>query len=290
MIAYVIYPVVMGIALGIHLFLVHIGVSLELATYAPVILSGGSITVLEKVRPYRSSWKGSWKDFWQELKFIALVQLLLPKLFTWGTLFFVAVWFPAISTIATFWPHHMPVAIQAVWMLLSADLLRYGLHRAAHEWSLPLWRFHAVHHSAKKLHWFNVGRFHPLEKLAQNLFDVLPFLLMGVSSEVLALYFVFYSVNGFFQHCNIEMKLGWLNYVISGPELHRWHHSKAIHESNHNYGNNLIIWDLAFISYHLPKEDEVKSLGLINPDYPQGFQEQCTAPFVGDLDKTSKDS
>ena len=48
---------------------------------------------------------------------------------------------------------------------------------------------------------------------------------MGVSGDVLAGYFTFYAVNGFYQHSNCLVWLGRLNYVISGPELHRWHHS-----------------------------------------------------------------
>ena len=127
-------------------------------------------------------------------------------------------------------------------MLLSADFLRYWLHRAYHEVAF-MWPFHAVHHSPHKLYWMNVNRFHPLDKASQYIFDAMPFVLLGVSEEVLALYFVFYAVNGFFQHCNIDVRLGVLNYVVSGPELHRWRHSIHPEESNQNYGNNLIVWD-----------------------------------------------
>jgi len=114
---------------------------------------------------------------------------------------------------------------------------------------------------------------------------VLPFIFLGVTKEVLTLYFVIYAVNGFFQHSNVDAKLGWFNYLISGPELHRWHHSKAIQESNNNYGNNLIVWDILFGTYFLPKDREVADLGLLNRDYPMGFLEQIKAPFVPGIDK-----
>ncbi|MEM7537661.1 MAG: GH3 auxin-responsive promoter family protein, partial [Chloroflexota bacterium] len=148
-----------------------------------------------------------------------------------------------------------------------------------------LWRLHAVHHSPEKLYWLNVGRFHPLEKAIQFLFDALPFILVGVSEEVLSLYFVFYAINGFFQHCNIELRFGFLNYIISSPELHRWHHSRLIHESNSNYGNNIIIWDLLFGTRYFPKDAHVKELGLINNRYPDTFQAQLKTPFTPGLDK-----
>ena len=41
---------------------------------------------------------------------------------------------------------------------------------------------------------------------------------------------------------------------MSSPELHRWHHMKDTLLANHNYGSNLIIWDLVFGTWFLPKE------------------------------------
>ena len=169
-------------------------------------------------------------------------------------------------------------------MMVIADGLRYWLHRLAHEWE-PLWRFHAVHHSPHKLYWFNVGRFHPIDKGLQIYLDTIPFVLVGVGGAVLGLYIVCYAINGFFQHCNIDLRLGPLNYLISGPELHRWHHSMVKHESNRNYGNNLIIWDLLFGSWYLPIEREVQDLGLVNRAYPTAFLEQLRVPYISGADK-----
>jgi sterol desaturase/sphingolipid hydroxylase (fatty acid hydroxylase superfamily) len=112
--------------------------------------------------------------------------------------------------------------LQAAMMLLAADFGRYWLHRAFHRYQF-MWSYHAVHHSPHRLYWLNVGRFHPFEKAAQLALDTMPFAVMGVGREVLASYFVFYAVNGFFQHSNCDVRLGPLNDVISGPELHRWH-------------------------------------------------------------------
>ncbi len=131
----------------------------------------------------------------------------------------------------------------------------------------------------------NVGRFHPLEKSVQYVFDTLPFVFLGVSADVLSVYFVFYAVNGFFQHSNCEVRLGLLNFIVSGPELHRWHHSRLLQESNNNYGNNLIVWDLLFGTRFLPKGRLVGDLGLLNRDYPLNFVSQLAAPFVKGLDK-----
>ena len=168
-------------------------------------------------------------------------------------------------------------------MLLVAELFRYVLHVTAH--NTALWRLHAVHHSPHKLYWLNVGRFHPVEKAMQYLLDALPFIAVGVGEGVLAGYLIFYAVNGFFQHSNVDARYGVLNYVVSGAELHRWHHSKLIHESNRNYGNNLIVWDLMFGSWFLPTNRHVGDLGLFNRDYPLDFGRQMLTPLTKGLDK-----
>ena len=127
-------------------------------------------------------------------------------------------------------------------MVLAVDLLRYWLHRFAHE-NDTLWRLHSVHHSVEQLYWLNTARFHPIEKTLQMSLDSLPFLLLGVHEQVLALYYIAYAANGFFQHCNVHVRYGPLNYIVGSAETHRWHHSRVPRESNANYGNTVIVWD-----------------------------------------------
>jgi len=62
-----------------------------------------------------------------------------------------------------------------------------------------------------------------------------------------------------------------------------------INESNNNFGNNLIIWDLLFGTWHLPKEIKVEQLGLINRNYPLGLIEQLKSPFIKGLDQEEND-
>ena len=260
--------------------------SLQPATFLAVIFGLICITILELKLPYRKEWKADINDIASDASFMVLVQIILPKFLS----FFVAITLLETLrahnlTFDAYWPFEWPIVAQALLMLLISDFLRYWLHRAAHEWIPALWQLHAVHHSPKKLYWMNVGRFHPIEKAIQYLFDTLPFIILGVPEEVLALYFVFYAINGFFQHCNIDLRLGWLNYIVSGPELHRWHHSREVKESNCNYGNNLMVWDIIFKSYFLPKDRMVNELGLLNREYPLDFLSQMKTPFVKGIDK-----
>jgi len=280
------YPAVMALAFAVH-FALHrtSGTNVVVSAYVAATLGAAAVTLLEFVIPYERSWQPKWNDVKNDLAFMVAVQMLLPVALSMGVAVTLLRWAKEFQLSAVaLWPAHWPVAAQVVLMLLSAELLRYWLHVASHNTEL-LWRLHAVHHSPKKLYWLNVGRFHPIEKALQYLFDALPFVVLGVAEEILALYFVFYAVNGFFQHSNVDARYGILNYVVSGAELHRWHHSKLVEESNRNYGNNLIVWDLVFGSWFLPVGKKVGELGLVNPAYPEDFLSQMATPLTPGLDK-----
>lgn len=94
------------------------------------------------------------------------------------------------------------------------------------------------------------------------------------------MYATFNSIHGLFQHSNVNVRLGPLNYIFSMSELHRWHHSKVIAESDTNFGNNLIVWDLVFGTWFLPKGRSVGPIGLLADDYPKHFSAQMVAPFA----------
>jgi len=279
LISWLVYPAVMLLCLVLHAGMLQSGIPLQASTLTPVFLGGILVTALERVLPHDLNWQGKWQDIRQDFVFMLLIQVVLPRLLGLLVVLAVVGTVSGIIPPSSLWPHHWPVPLQVVLMMLAADFMRYWLHRLAHE-NAFLWRFHAVHHSPQKLYWLNVGRFHPVDKALQFLLDALPFMLLGVGESVIALYFVFYAMNGFFQHSNIQMKFGFLNYIISSAELHRWHHSRLTAESNTNYGNNLIIWDLLFGTRFLPDDREIHDLGLKNHDYPMTFREQMLTPLT----------
>lgn len=281
----VVYPITLMVGVGLFFYLKALSFDILIATYAPVAFGAASITFFELFIPHQKKWIPGKSDVWNDTLFLVTVQMILPKVLT----FLVAIGLLRLMghyglQAESLWPHHWNIGLQTILMVLIADFFRYWLHKFSHE-NATLWKLHAVHHSPKKLYWLNVGRFHPIEKALQFLFDAMPFILVGISEEVLALYFIFYGINGFFQHCNIELRMGVLNYVISGPQLHRWHHSRKIQESNTNYGNNIIIWDLVFGTYFFPKDRLVNELGLVNTSYPLDYSSQLATPFSGRIDK-----
>jgi len=279
------YPTTIFLGYFSFYFFQNVGIHVTISAYLAISLAALLITVHELILPYRGTWKPKFGEIKSDILFLILVQVGLPFLLAASIVVYAA---ENLKTggwaLENIWPHEWPLAFQVVLMLILAEFPRYWLHRSFHKFS-AMWQFHAVHHSPHKLYWLNVGRFHPVDKAAQFLFDALPFALVGLAPEVLAAYLVFYAINGFYQHSNCLLHLGWLNYLISGPELHRWHHSIKASESDHNFGNNLIIFDLIFGTRYLPNDRQVGALGLINRDYPRGFLPQMKTPFDYGLDK-----
>ncbi len=279
--AWVWYPLVSLSVLVLHAYMMQQGIAILYSTYLSVFIAAFSIITLEFYFPFRRKWLPGKDDVINDGIFMATVQVVLPQF-----LAFLIALVLVSGPSANIWPRDLPVLVQVIFMVLIADFLRYWLHVASHNTTL-LWQLHAVHHSPQKLYWLNVGRFHPVEKTMQFLFDSLPFIILGVGEEVLAMYFVFYAANGYFQHSNVYLKMGFLNYIISSAELHRWHHSIKAHEANRNYGNNIIIWDLLFGTYFFPKDRSVGDLGLKNRNYPATFLEQMKTPFIMRLESTN---
>jgi len=272
------YPVVsIGACVAFYL-LDRSGTPTAIAAYGPILLAAILITVGEQRWPYRAAWAPDRGTVTTDMVFMAVVQMVVPAFAAIAFALCASAFAGSVWEVRHLWPHHLPGILQVVLMLIVADFLRYWQHRAMHH-SPTLWRLHAIHHSPDRLYWLNVGRFHPLEEVLQSLVETLPFVILGVDSRVLAGYYVFYAINGFFQHSNCDVRLGWLNQLIAGPELHRWHHATEIREANHNFGNKLIIWDTLFGTRFLPADREVGELGNGETAYPTTFVAQVTAPF-----------
>ncbi|MGH9223824.1 MAG: sterol desaturase family protein [Acidimicrobiales bacterium] len=272
------YPVVSVGACVAFFLLERNGAPTMVAAYGPILLAAILITVAERRVPYRAAWTPDRGAVTTDMAFMAVVQMIIPAFAAIAFALCASAFASSVWEVRPLWPHRLPGVVQVALVLIVADFLRYWQHRAMHR-NATLWRLHAVHHSPDRLYWLNVGRFHPLEEVLQSLVETLPFVILGVDARILAGYYVFYAVNGFFQHSNCDVRLGPLNQLIAGPELHRWHHAAEIRDANHNYGNKLIIWDTLFGTRYLPSDREVGELGNGKPAYPTTFVGQVAAPF-----------
>ncbi len=98
--------------------------------------------------------------------------------------------------------------------------------------------------------------------------------------RVLALVLVFQGAHAFFQHSNVDVRLGPLNWLLSMAEVHRWHHSRRVEEANANYGQTVLVWDWVFGTRKVPGGEPPADTGLTDmPWFPQRFLGQLASPF-----------
>jgi sterol desaturase/sphingolipid hydroxylase (fatty acid hydroxylase superfamily) len=143
-------------------------------------------------------------------------------------------------------------------MLLVNDLGAYWGHRALHASPL-LWRFHAIHHSAEQLDWLVNTRAHPFDMVFTRLSGLAPVYLLGLAyttgphiDPAVAIVTIFGTVWTFFIHANIRVRLGPLEWLISSPAFHHWHHTNDEHRDR-NFAFVFPVIDRMFGTAWLPK-------------------------------------
>lgn len=179
------------------------------------------------------------------------------------------------------WPSDWHPIAQVLLLLCIYDFFRYWYHRWMHENEF-MWRWHSIHHSSERLYWFNGVRSHPIEGLISNLLWALPLAFVKAPVEIAFVTALLGKVIGRFQHTNMDLILGPFDYIFSTPKNHRYHHSKKVEEGNSNYGGDVIIWDLLFGTFYLPKGKQPSDeIGLADmPNYPQTWIGLMLAPFT----------
>ncbi len=152
------------------------------------------------------------------------------------------------------------------------------MHRLQHK-NKFLWRIHEAHHSAKKVDWLSGSRSHAFEILINQTVEFMPIVLLGSPVAVIAYKGVISAVWGMYIHSNINIRTGWLQYIINGPEMHRWHHSDKVEEAyNKNFSTKIAIWDWIFGTAYFP-DRKAKYYGLSDLNFPKNFIRQFFFAF-----------
>ncbi len=243
----------------------------------PVILI---IVIFEQIMPYHKSWNVDQNDFKTDLlqTFITLPvasqlsQFILPFI-----LYFPITWITYLGPEGIL-ERNFSLGLSFVIGLLICEFCYYWMHRCSHTFP-ALWNLHLVHHSAKRVYWANSGRFHFFDAILSSAAYLLPLIVLNASEQLTIMLLIFSGVTGFLEHVNIKFKAGYLNYIFNSAELHRWHHSEMEKESNHNFGKALIIWDLVFGTFLLPKDRKIIHVGVQDHKDPIGFINQFLLPF-----------
>jgi len=257
------------------------GVDPALAIALPIGFAYLFLAVAERLLPWHESWLHSKGDLRTDIG-LYFTNTLVSVL---GTPLVVAA-FAYLGALLSgqigigYWPVDWPILAQVALALVIAEFIEYWFHRLMHE--VPfLWRFHATHHSSPRLYWLNAVRFHPIDLFSVGVLKLAPLAVLGAGAEVFALVNLYSAIHGIFQHGNVPTRLGPLNWIFSMAELHRWHHSKTVEEANHNYGGNLIFWDIVFGTRFLPADREPsEEIGIAElPDFPMGYWANLASPF-----------
>ena len=252
------------------------GVALASITALTIVI----VAICERIHPAHAAWNQAQGDVITDLWHGLISNVTLPEVLKIGLMAtLLSVGFEQGHGLGI-WPSDYNLGLQLVLALICGQFGEYWAHRLLH--TLPfLWRFHAVHHSPKRLYFLNAARFHPVDTALLFLTGLTPLYILGVPQDLMLLMMVWVSVHGLFQHCNIHLRLGPLNYIFSMAELHRWHHSLDLEEANKNFGNNILFWDIVFGTVYWPKDrDASATIGNNIEDYPTGYLAQLKAPFV----------
>jgi sterol desaturase/sphingolipid hydroxylase (fatty acid hydroxylase superfamily) len=273
-------PATLGLAIAAVLLGTARGVPAT-ALVAPLFLASiVVVALLERVIPYRPEWNLTRGDLLADAAYLPTTSLVvaLMRAGVAAATVGAAAWLSAAAG-GSLWPQHWPLLAQLPLSWVVVELFAYWPHRWLHEVTW-LWRLHATHHSAERLYWLNATRAHPLEHVFRSGIGLLPLALAGASEDLLALQTLSEGVVGLYQHANIALRLGPLNYVFSAAPVHRWHHSRSRAEADRNYGDTFVFWDLVFGTYYHPRERQVGALGIDGLGaFPSRFVAQLAAPW-----------
>jgi sterol desaturase/sphingolipid hydroxylase (fatty acid hydroxylase superfamily) len=149
--------------------------------------------------------------------------------------------------------------VRAAVGFVAGEFGYYWGHRISHyvPW---LWRFHSIHHSAEGMDFLVHTRAHPLDMIYGRLCGLIPIYVLGLGNPetmegtlVPVLAILFGKLWGFFIHANVRWRFGALEWLISTPAFHHWHHTRT-GPINRNFSSNLPLLDWMFGSLYLPKE------------------------------------
>jgi sterol desaturase/sphingolipid hydroxylase (fatty acid hydroxylase superfamily) len=170
----------------------------------------------------------------------------------------------------------LPLAAQAILVLVALDIIQYWLHRLFH--GRTLWPFHAVHHSAEEVDWSTGYRFHPVNFAVYSAGAAALVKLLGFSPLAFVVIGPFNLVMSGLVHANVDWTFGPFRYVLASPVFHRWHHVRDPKVRDKNFAPTFPVLDLIFGTFYMPK-------GALPADYgvdgaPAHFLGQMIYPFM----------
>ena len=206
---------------------------MTLALLSPIIVVSSALLLilLERRYPYEPRQRLFRVGFFTDLLGYGLLQSYLLGLLISG--------FVAFLDRQTGWSRlgllsAWPVAAQLGFFFVTHDFYIYWFHRLQHA-SSWLWRIHEAHHSVDDVDWLSGTRSHVLEICINQTIEYAPIVLLGAAPQAAILKATLDAVWGMYIHSNLDVRSGSLQYVLNGPEMHRWHHARDLLAPGKNY-------------------------------------------------------
>jgi len=145
--------------------------------------------------------------------------------------------------------HGLHLVVPGLWsgvlLFLLQDFLYYWFHRASHRirW---MWASHVTHHSSERLNLSTAFRQSLTYPISGMWLFWLPIAWVGFTPDQVILVVGLNLAYQFFVHTQAVPKLGWLEYVINTPSIHRVHHARNPQYIDRNFAGVLNIWDRLF--------------------------------------------
>jgi sterol desaturase/sphingolipid hydroxylase (fatty acid hydroxylase superfamily) len=243
-----------------------------------VLLTGLLFIPFERLFP-RLAEQQVFRDEWREDLFYYFVSSMMVQALTFLT-FAPAKSILAIGHFATVraWVGGLPFVVQFVAIMFLTDVVQYWVHRVFHR--VPwLWKFHAVHHSARSMDWMAGARMHFVEIFVLRSMTVIPMFVLGFSDNAMHAYIFLVYLYSTFVHANLGWRFGWLEKFFVTPRFHHWHHGIEKEAIDVNFAVHFPILDRIFGTYFLPKDRWPEGYGIAGHPVPKGYLAQFKYPF-----------
>ena len=163
--------------------------------------------------------------------------------------------------------------------MLVLDFSFYVAHVVMHK-IVPLWRVHRVHHSDPAVDVTTTIRQHPAEGVIRYAFMAAFAIALGAPPAAFAVYRLWSALSGLLEHANVRLPVrvdSLLSLVVTSPNMHKVHHSRAAQQTDTNYGNIFSLWDRLFSTFTPASEGTQIVYGLDGFDHPKA---QTTAGLL----------
>ena len=174
---------------------------------------------------------------------VSLAVLMIHHFIPGGVLAAIAAW---------------PIWLKACATMMVGETAYYWAHRLSHQ--IPfLWRFHAVHHSAEQLDFLVNTRIHPVDLVWSRMVMLTPIFALGLANPlhfgdglIATTVLLSGSMWGYFIHSNVRWRLGPIEWLLTTPAFHHWHHTNDRKRRDCNYASMFPWLDRVFGTHHLP--------------------------------------